>query len=351
MSNPNPVVDFGDTLAQFLARTNQFSESNQDLVQQKFNKKEANGSSNPVFAALESRSRALAQWANLVDDFMLQFFAQEVASGGGGWTELYRKDLRTVADIDLNAVGSSVVIDGVTWRTPVLAESGSNMVLATTGLDIGATAGGFAVDGANNARANPGAVTGNILYTSLYDLAQNTLTPFDPDPGRSYLWEAYVSGSNNNGTDTGWSGVICFRGDVNDSISNGMLGDEFLARTGYGTINATQNAVEGTGGTTSSPPRRIYDPTGLTVAEPIHDVASLQYDGPRQFKHRAGVWGTDFPALGEHAAWSVSGSVVASGEDVIQHPKYGFFLGFGHVAEAISSGYGATIQQVRLLGK
>ena len=81
MSNPTSVVVLDDTLAQFLARTNQFGESNQDLIQQKFNKKEATGSANPVFAALESRSRAVAQWGNLMDDLVLAFMADGSGSG------------------------------------------------------------------------------------------------------------------------------------------------------------------------------------------------------------------------------------------------------------------------------
>lgn len=75
MSNPISVVVLTDTFAQFLARTNQFGESNQDLIQQKFNKKQATGASSPVFAALESRSRSVAQWPNLVDDFVLASMA------------------------------------------------------------------------------------------------------------------------------------------------------------------------------------------------------------------------------------------------------------------------------------
>ncbi len=76
MSNPSTsrVVFLGDDLPTFLARANQFSEPNADLVQQKFNKKQADGSVAPVFAALSSRSRTVAQWGNLMDDFLLAFF-------------------------------------------------------------------------------------------------------------------------------------------------------------------------------------------------------------------------------------------------------------------------------------
>ena len=79
MSNPTSVIVLTDSLAQFLARTNQFGEANQDLIQQKFNKAQDDGSTSPVFAALESRSRAVAQWANMVDDLILAVFQ----TGGG----------------------------------------------------------------------------------------------------------------------------------------------------------------------------------------------------------------------------------------------------------------------------
>ena len=71
MSNPSTVVDFNDTTAAFLATTNQFGEANSLLIQQKFNKAQADGSSLPIFAATEARSRALAQWGNFVDDIAL----------------------------------------------------------------------------------------------------------------------------------------------------------------------------------------------------------------------------------------------------------------------------------------
>ncbi len=80
MSNPTSVVVITDTLAQFLARTNQFSETNQDLIQEKFNKKTTDGASAPIFAALSSRSRAVAQWPNMVDDFLLAFFTAQAGA-------------------------------------------------------------------------------------------------------------------------------------------------------------------------------------------------------------------------------------------------------------------------------
>lgn len=71
MSNPTSVIDFTDDLAGFLARTNQFGEKNQDLIQQKRNKIPGDGSTNPGFPATESTSKSVAQWPNMMDDFQL----------------------------------------------------------------------------------------------------------------------------------------------------------------------------------------------------------------------------------------------------------------------------------------
>ena len=73
MSNPTSVIDFTDDLAGFLARTNQFGEKNQDLVQQKRNKSPGDGTSSPGFPATESTAKSVAQWPNMVDDFQLRW--------------------------------------------------------------------------------------------------------------------------------------------------------------------------------------------------------------------------------------------------------------------------------------
>lgn len=77
MSNPTPVIDFTDDLAAFLARQNQFGEANQLLVQSKRNKSPGDGATSPGFPASESTAKSVAQWPNMVDDFVMKFF---------GWT-------------------------------------------------------------------------------------------------------------------------------------------------------------------------------------------------------------------------------------------------------------------------
>lgn len=81
MSNPTPVIDLTDDLAAFLARVNQFGEANQLLVQQKRNKSPGDGITNPGFPASESTAKSVAQWPNMVDDYIL---AMQNWQGGVG---------------------------------------------------------------------------------------------------------------------------------------------------------------------------------------------------------------------------------------------------------------------------
>lgn len=77
MSNATPVIDLSDNLSAFLARQNQFGEKNQLLIQPKKNKSPGDGTASPGFPASSSVSKSVAQWPNMVDDFLLKFF---------GWT-------------------------------------------------------------------------------------------------------------------------------------------------------------------------------------------------------------------------------------------------------------------------
>jgi len=83
MSNPIPVVVLTDSLAEFLARANQWGEANQLLVQAKKNKKPGDGTASPGFNAAQSKSRSLAQWFDMMDDFLLGSFG---AGGSQGIT-------------------------------------------------------------------------------------------------------------------------------------------------------------------------------------------------------------------------------------------------------------------------
>ncbi len=92
MSNPVSVINLNDTEAVFLARTNQFGEANSVLIQPKRNKKPGDGTLSPGFAATESKSRTLAQWFDMVDDFVLEWFR----TGGGGIVPLTPPAVQTV---------------------------------------------------------------------------------------------------------------------------------------------------------------------------------------------------------------------------------------------------------------
>jgi hypothetical protein len=71
MSNPVNTADFELATSPFLLVQNQFSEAVSTMIQQKFNKEQADASALPIFPSTESRSRVLAQWGNFIDDVAL----------------------------------------------------------------------------------------------------------------------------------------------------------------------------------------------------------------------------------------------------------------------------------------
>ncbi len=74
MSNPVSRIDLNDTEAAFLARTGPTGEANSNLIQQKQDK------AGSTITEGDSRTRDIAAWKNMFDDFMLEWFR----TGGGG---------------------------------------------------------------------------------------------------------------------------------------------------------------------------------------------------------------------------------------------------------------------------
>ena len=281
---------------------------------------------------------------------------QAAGGGGGGWREVYSVDFRTLPVTDLNAAGNTITIDGVTWRTPSVAQNNDDMVVASG--SFGITANGLEVVNASNGRFSPGQVTGQSIYTSLYDLARNTSTPFDADPTSEYLIQAYVSAENADENSES-SGVFIFRENALAGMSNGLPGDQALYRSLYGFINGVgPQALEGTGGTGVSPSRLTYRPAGLTA--PVGgdydapNVPTLHYKYAGHFQHGGGVWdsGNDaFPDNDDLQFFSVSRDSTDVENDIPAHPRFGFFIGVGHVSENSNNNYSAVIQRFRVLQK
>lgn len=277
------------------------------------------------------------------------------ASAGGGWTEAYRLDFRDVftsqGTVDLNSAGASVTIDGVTWRTPAVATTGVDMATANTSFGIDAT--GLRVVDPNSGQIRAGSTTGQIIYASLHDIAQNTRTPFDADVTREWLFQAYVSSTNADENHEG-SGVFVFREGSADPISNGLPGDPANYRTMYGFINGVgPGALEGTGGTSISTSRHTVRPAGYTSPDPDPNVPSLWYASPQSYQHGGGPWNStddEFPALDGNMEWfGTSRDTTDVENDIVFHPRYGFFCGLGHSTENASDNLDATIQQYRIL--
>ena len=291
-------------------------------------------------------------WQPDVNRSMTQALA---SAGGGGWEEVYRIDFRDVfADqgaVDLNSPGASVTIDGVLWRTPAVGTTGIDMATANTSFGIDAT--GLRVVNPNTSQIRAGATTGQVIFAALHAIAQNTRTPFAADVTREWMVQAYVSSTNADGNHEG-SGVFLFREDALDPISNGFPGDPANYRTMLGFINGVgPNALEGTGGTSTSTARQTLRPAGLTVPDPDPNVTALWYASPQSYQHGGGVWDTsedDFPALDGNMDWfSTSRDPTDVENDIVMHARYAFFCGLGHSTENAVDDLDATIQQYRIL--
>ena len=270
---------------------------------------------------------------------------------GGGWQEVYAVDFRTLDVTDLNTSGNTITIDGVTWQTPSVAANNDAMSAANT--SFGVTANGLEVVGARSGLVNPNTITGNIIYASLYDISQNSATPFEADPSREYRFEAYVS-AQNEAADTEFSGVLAFREGSTVAISNGLPGDGMLARTMLGQMGGSgSGTLEGAGDTgAGTPARQLYRAADLTAPPTSPNVAILHYKYGGHFSHGGGVWDTDaFPDNSDLTFFTVSRDDTDVENDIVAHPRYGFFVGVGHAASNTNNTYNAVIQQFRILQK
>ena len=270
--------------------------------------------------------------------------------GGGGWQEVYTVDFRDLSATDLNTAGSTITIDGVTWQTPSAAVTGDNMSAANT--SFGITANGLEVVGARNGLLNPNTITGNVIFASLYDISQNTASPFEADPTREYRFEAYVS-SNNAAADTEISGVLAFREGSVQAVSNGLPGDGALHRTTLGYMAAAgAGTLEGAGDTgAGTPARQVYRAADLDTPQTTPNVPILHYKFAGNFTHGGGVWDAGFPGNGDLQFFAISRDATDVENDIVAHPRWGFNIGVGHAASNTNNTFDAVIQQFRILQK
>lgn len=280
--------------------------------------------------------------------------ATALSGGGGGWTEVYAIDFRDVfaalGAVNLNAAGSTFTYQGVQWETPSVARNGDAMQAAAT--SFGITANGLEVVGSTNSRIQPGTLTAQVIFAALEAIAANTETPFDADPSREYMLQAYVS-AQNPAADHEHSAVFMFREANTQPISNGLPGAGALYRTSVGRMNASGAAgtLESVGGTSVSPPRLTILPSSFTTPEPDPDVVNLWYSNPAALQGGGGVYDSGFP-LGEGMHyWATNRDSTDNEDDIIAHPRYGFFIGCGHCSENANNTYNAVIQQFRILQK
>lgn len=341
MSNSTPVINIRDTLSQFLARVNQFDEANSLLVQGKVNKSLADGEAQPRFPAGESNSRALAQWFNMMDDFVLNYFT---LGGGqlGAFQEVYRIDFREVTNASLNNLGSVVVIDGVNWRTPQNAASNDVNDMSLAVGDYGITDAGLElVNGALNTRMDGNARSCNFVWANLFDIGNNSKTPFTVDPSSKWRFEVYVSEQTNPVSDIQHTGVAIYR--TTEAVEPLLPGVQALWRSGLGFADAAADTATGGGG------------TGPTTVAFRHDltpsVASITHHSGNTKDLMSGIWNgvdDDFPAAA-NLQWLASPPDPTDEQGIVMDSRFGFRVAPYHCNQSGTANYGAVIQQLRIL--
>ncbi len=259
--------------------------------------------------------------------------------GGGvaaGWTCVYELDLRDVAVADLNSIGSSFTHDGVTWLTPTVGNSGADMV--TTATAFGITANGLEVDAAVGGDLSSNNPTAAHIYANLDALGANTRTPFEADPTRAYLIQAYVSVFS-PAADFDEAAVMLYKVTDVPVTSGNNITWASLAR--ISAVTDTPSMVAGPNGTLTRLNRTDLPPT-------VYDMPTLHYVGTG---HSVDAYTGQFaPSWAANEDLRFVGSFaddVEVGLRVVGDPVAGMRIGLGFEGHG-GAGVDATIQRVRI---
>lgn len=189
MSNATPVIDFSDDLAAFLARTNQFGEKNKLLIQPKKNKSPGDGSASPGFPASSSTSKSVAQWPNMVDDFLLKFFGWTGGTETMGASGVALKFLSGMEVAGAKILASTGTPEGAVTAgvgsiyMDTAGSSGTTLYTKSTGTGntgwevVGG--GGTTINTISTATAGFGTAQINITFDTGQDLADQTINGYD----------------------------------------------------------------------------------------------------------------------------------------------------------------------------
>lgn len=271
-------------------------------------------------------------------------------SGGGvappattGWTHAYTLDFRaahaSLGDTDLNSAGASFTYQNVTWQTPSIANTGTNMNVAST--TFGLTAAGLRVTGQGGGSIAATGPSFTHIFANLADIAANDASPFDGDPTRMWLLQCYVSATTAAGAGDE-SGVGLYK---ITNIPDSPSGESTTFNTyGFNTQAATPSCTAGTGG---SPSRLNRNDLAEATSGIDYDCPTIQYTNSGKLVN---VWAGSFSDTGD---WPVEDTLRSIGNFAAtnvfgQNTTGDPFAGFRFVVGMAGGGFDSTIQQARL---
>lgn len=257
------------------------------------------------------------------------------------WSVAYEVDWRdvftSIGAVNLNAPGSTLTFDGVTWRTPAIADGNPVDQVASTSWAL--EAGGLRAVSPNNPRFNATNNSAPHIYATLQDLAANSATPFEADSTRKYIFQAFVSDITVPGTNESGAGVAIYKVDQGGTIGNANFGWAAL-----GHFNVTPNNFDqaGTGGAPGANSRPDVAPQG---------VCSLHYakSGARMDMYCTALVADDWPANGSFnyvGSWRPTSDL---DNDIVCDNRV-FRVALVHNAPTPTpNAYDATIERFRIL--
>ncbi len=261
------------------------------------------------------------------------------AAAAAEWSRVYEVDWRDaftdLGAVDLNAPGNTLTYEGVTWATPSIANTGVDQVAAST--SWGLTANGLEIVGVNGGVLLASGPSFPHIFCNLADLAANTDTPFDGDPTRGYLIQAYVSAGNANANGE-QSGVGLYK---IEGIPFAGFSTTFVS---FGQEVAVADIPIMTAGNTGAP--GTFTRSDLTVTP--FEVPTIHYASTgKTIDGFAGEFGADWPDNEDLRFIASYAENLEIDNDTPGDPFVGFRFVLGHFAGA-ASGYNAVIQRFRV---
>lgn len=250
----------------------------------------------------------------------------------------WRDAFADLGAVDLNSPGATLTYEGITWTTPAIADgSATDQVTSTS---WGLTSTGLRCVEPDNSTFTATNVSAPHIYATLADIAANSVSPFDGDPTRQYLFQVFVSAQSLTpaGVENEGAGVGIYKDDFgggvgNANISMSMLGHRIgvdgtnFFRAGVGALPSSRGFV-----LDFDVPTLLYNGSGGSI-----DGYCIDFDVD------------DWPA--NSGLRKIAGYRNPAGDidnDTIQDPLQIKFASV-HTSASVASLYDGTIQRTRLL--